>query len=63
MKCLIKLYYNLVGDIIERQGVVNGLDRNAFRNFLHVTFGMTDDMIMDRGKEKYKSSHNGKKKY
>ncbi|XP_069504549.1 calaxin isoform X3 [Ambystoma mexicanum] len=26
----------------------NGLDRNKFRNILHNTFGMTDDMIMDR---------------
>ncbi|XP_013852218.1 EF-hand calcium-binding domain-containing protein 1 isoform X3 [Sus scrofa] len=48
VKCLISLFYNLVGDVTERQGVVVGLDRNAFRNILHVTFGMTDDMIMDR---------------
>lgn len=51
MKCLINFFYNLVGDVTERQGVVIGLDRNAFRNILHVTFGMTDDMIMDRGKK------------
>lgn len=50
VKCLISLFYNLVGDVTERQGVVVGLDRNAFRNILHVTFGMTDDMIMDRGR-------------
>uniref|UniRef100_A0A8D0UXI4 Calaxin n=1 Tax=Sus scrofa TaxID=9823 RepID=A0A8D0UXI4_PIG len=48
VKCLISLFYNLVGDVTERQGVVVGLDRNTFRNILHVTFGMTDDMIMDR---------------
>uniref|UniRef100_A0A8C4LK97 Calaxin n=1 Tax=Equus asinus TaxID=9793 RepID=A0A8C4LK97_EQUAS len=48
VKCLINLFYTLVGDVTERQGVVIGLDRNAFRNILHVTFGMTDDMIMDR---------------
>ncbi|KAM5211358.1 calaxin isoform 3-T3 [Hipposideros larvatus] len=48
VKCLIHLFYNLVGDVTERQSVVIGLDRNAFRNILHVTFGMTDDMIMDR---------------
>lgn len=38
-----------MGDGTERQGVAVGLDRNAFRNILHMTFGMTDDMIMDRG--------------
>ncbi|XP_051046904.1 calaxin [Phodopus roborovskii] len=48
VNCLITLFYNLVGDVAERQGVIIGLDRNAFRNILHVTFGMTDDMIMDR---------------
>ncbi|VFV31041.1 ef-hand calcium-binding [Lynx pardinus] len=48
VQCLINLFYNLVGDVTERQGVVTGLDRNAFRNILHMTFGMTDDMIMDR---------------
>ncbi|KAJ8797131.1 hypothetical protein J1605_001941 [Eschrichtius robustus] len=48
VKCLINLFCNLVGDVTERQGVVVGLDRNAFRNILHMTFGMTDDMIMDR---------------
>uniref|UniRef100_H0WWT7 Calaxin n=1 Tax=Otolemur garnettii TaxID=30611 RepID=H0WWT7_OTOGA len=48
VKCLIRLFYNLVGEGVERQGTVMGLDRNAFRNILHVTFGMTDDMIMDR---------------
>ncbi|XP_055455168.1 calaxin isoform X2 [Psammomys obesus] len=48
VNCLITLFYNLVGDVAERPGVAIGLDRNAFRNILHVTFGMTDDMIMDR---------------
>ncbi|XP_040117116.1 EF-hand calcium-binding domain-containing protein 1 isoform X2 [Oryx dammah] len=48
VKCLINLFYNLVGEVTERQGVIIGLDRNAFRNILHGTFGMTDDMIMDR---------------
>uniref|UniRef100_A0A4W2CJT9 Calaxin n=1 Tax=Bos indicus x Bos taurus TaxID=30522 RepID=A0A4W2CJT9_BOBOX len=48
VKCLINLFYNLVGEVTERQGVIIGLDRNAFRNILHMTFGMTDDMIMDR---------------
>lgn len=40
-----------MGEVTERQGTTIGLDRNAFRNILHVTFGMTDDMIMDRGKK------------
>ncbi|XP_004837590.1 EF-hand calcium-binding domain-containing protein 1 isoform X2 [Heterocephalus glaber] len=48
VSCLIKLFYNLVGEAAKRPGVAIGLDRNAFRNILHVTFGMTDDMIMDR---------------
>ncbi|EGW08675.1 EF-hand calcium-binding domain-containing protein 1 [Cricetulus griseus] len=48
VNCLITLFYNLVGDAAERSGAVVGLDRNAFRNILHVTFRMTDDMIMDR---------------
>ena len=52
----------------ERQGVVVGLDRNAFRNILHMTFGMTDDMIMDRGERtsvsrRAKSSHNWEKQF
>ncbi|KAM6216055.1 calaxin isoform 1-T1 [Rhynchocyon petersi] len=48
VNCLINLFYTLVGNAAERTGIVVGLDRNAFRNILHVTFGMTDDMIMDR---------------
>lgn len=39
-----------MGDVVERLGVVIGLDRNVFRNILYVIFGMIDDMIMDRGK-------------
>lgn len=42
-----------MGEVTERQGITIGLDRNAFRNILHMTFGMTDDMIMDRGKKTY----------
>ncbi|KAM4689813.1 calaxin [Discoglossus pictus] len=44
---LIRLYYTLVGGPVERN-TRGGLDRNTFRNILHNTFGMTDDMIMDR---------------
>lgn len=51
VECLIKLFNNLGVEPSERHAVV-GLDRNSFRNILHVTFGMTDDMIMDRGEAK-----------
>uniref|UniRef100_A0A8D0C5S0 Calaxin n=1 Tax=Salvator merianae TaxID=96440 RepID=A0A8D0C5S0_SALMN len=47
VECLIKLFNNLKVEPSDRHAVV-GLDRNSFRNILHVTFGMTDDMIMDR---------------
>ncbi|XP_038625494.1 EF-hand calcium-binding domain-containing protein 1 [Tachyglossus aculeatus] len=44
---LIRMFYGLVEETSERPASV-GLDRNAFRNILHMKFGMTDDMIMDR---------------
>uniref|UniRef100_A0A6I8PQY2 EF-hand domain-containing protein n=1 Tax=Ornithorhynchus anatinus TaxID=9258 RepID=A0A6I8PQY2_ORNAN len=44
---LIKMFYSLVEETSERPATA-GLDRNAFRNILHMKFGMTDDMIMDR---------------
>ncbi|KAJ8267664.1 hypothetical protein COCON_G00128360 [Conger conger] len=47
MECLIRLFNGLVGDQSDRRAA-NGLDRGKFRNILHKTFGMTDDMIMDR---------------
>ncbi|XP_033021262.1 EF-hand calcium-binding domain-containing protein 1 isoform X1 [Lacerta agilis] len=47
VECLIKLFNNLGVEPSDRHAAV-GLDRNSFRNILHVTFGMTDDMIMDR---------------
>ncbi|EMP35285.1 Cyclin-dependent kinase 6 [Chelonia mydas] len=47
VECLIKLFHTLVVEPSDRHGII-GLDRNTFRNILHVTFGMTDDMIMDR---------------
>ncbi|KAM3843373.1 calaxin-like [Diretmus argenteus] len=46
-ECLIRLFNGLVGDVTRPGRVVHGLDRGAFRNILHNTFGMTDDMIMD----------------
>lgn len=39
----------LMGELTTLGRVVNGLDRSRFRSFLHNNFGMTDDMIMDRG--------------
>ncbi|XP_007901270.1 EF-hand calcium-binding domain-containing protein 1 [Callorhinchus milii] len=45
--CLMKLFNTLISTPSERR-IGNGLDRNTFRNILHNTFGMTDDMIMDR---------------
>jgi hypothetical protein len=48
-ECLIRLFNGLLGDQSDRR-VGNGLDRGKFRNILHNTFGMTDDMIMDRGR-------------
>ena len=47
-ECLIRLFNGLLGDQSDKR-VGNGLDRGKFRNILHNTFGMTDDMIMDRG--------------
>ncbi|XP_006002686.1 calaxin isoform X2 [Latimeria chalumnae] len=47
VECLIKLFHVLMREQSERRGV-HGIDRNKFRNILHNTFGMTDDMIMDR---------------
>ncbi|XP_068956016.1 calaxin isoform X1 [Petaurus breviceps papuanus] len=47
IECLIKIFYTFLGETTEKQGSI-GIDRNAFRNILHTTFGMTDDMIMDR---------------
>ncbi|XP_053570018.1 calaxin isoform X1 [Bombina bombina] len=44
---LIQLYNTLAGGPAERN-TRGGIDRNTFRNILHNTFGMTDDMIMDR---------------
>uniref|UniRef100_UPI00398E5914 calaxin n=1 Tax=Pristiophorus japonicus TaxID=55135 RepID=UPI00398E5914 len=47
VQCLMKVFSTLAGTFPE-QRVAIGLDRNKFRNVLHTTFGMTDDMIMDR---------------
>ncbi|XP_069504547.1 calaxin isoform X1 [Ambystoma mexicanum] len=47
MESLIQLFQAFMVQGTERTSR-NGLDRNKFRNILHNTFGMTDDMIMDR---------------
>ena len=31
-------------------GLNNKLDRAKFRDILHISFNMTDDILMDRGK-------------
>ncbi|KAG9476358.1 calaxin [Eleutherodactylus coqui] len=47
VECLIRLYNTIVGRPIG-PNTRGGIDRNTFRNILHNTFAMTDDMIMDR---------------
>ncbi|XP_048462352.1 calaxin isoform X2 [Rhincodon typus] len=47
VQCLMKVFSTLVATFPE-QRIAVGLDRNKFRNVLHTTFGMTDDMITDR---------------
>lgn len=47
VECLIRLYNTIVGRPID-PNTRGGIDRNTFRNILHNTFTMTDDMIMDR---------------
>lgn len=48
VECLIKLFNKLVAESSSRFAAA-GFDRNMFRDILHSAFGMTDDMIMDRG--------------
>lgn len=46
-ECLIRLFNSLLGEQAERKATI-GVDRAKFRNILHHTFGMTDDMMTDR---------------
>ncbi|XP_051948696.1 calaxin-like isoform X2 [Xyrauchen texanus] len=46
-ECLIRAFNGLLEEQEERIAG-HGLDRVQFRNILHNTFGMTDDMMMDR---------------
>lgn len=48
VECLIKLFNTLVAESSNRFAAV-GFDRNMFRDALHSAFGMTDDVLMDRG--------------
>lgn len=48
VECLIKLFDTLVAKSGNRFAAI-GFDRNMFRDALYSAFGMTDDMIMDRG--------------
>ncbi|XP_060798747.1 calaxin [Neoarius graeffei] len=46
-ECLIWLFNTLLGEQIESKET-HGLDRGHYRNILHNTFGLTDDMLLDR---------------
>ncbi|XP_021244844.1 EF-hand calcium-binding domain-containing protein 1 isoform X2 [Numida meleagris] len=48
VECLIRLFDKLVSASHSRFAAV-GFDRNMFRDTLHRAFGMTDDVVMDRG--------------
>ena len=48
VECLIRLFDSLVSASHSRFAVA-GFDRNVFRDTLHRAFGMTDDVVMDRG--------------
>ncbi|KAM9838149.1 calaxin [Aulostomus maculatus] len=48
VECLIRQFDVLLGEPTTPGKPINGLDRSKFRSILHNTFGMTDDMIMDR---------------
>ncbi|XP_004677166.1 PREDICTED: EF-hand calcium-binding domain-containing protein 1-like [Condylura cristata] len=47
IECLIRLFHSLVKTTDKRLDNV-GLDLNAFRGILHNTFGMTDDLLLNR---------------
>lgn len=49
VECLLRVFHSLVEKANVRLNNF-GLDRNAFRAILHSIFGMTDDMLMNRGK-------------
>lgn len=50
VECLIKLFDSLVAkSSSSNHHAVVGLDHDMFRDTLHSAFGLTDDMMMDRG--------------
>ena len=53
IECLIRIFHNVVGRGDVKLANV-GLDRNTFRVILHSIFGMTDDVLMNRGKESWR---------
>ena len=53
IECLIRIFHNVVGRGDMKLGNV-GLDCNTFRVILHSIFGMTDDVLMNRGKESWR---------
>ena len=53
VECLIRIFYSLV----ERADIRlanTGLDHNTFLAILHSIFGMTNDMLMNRGKKSWR---------
>ena len=53
IQCLIRIFHNVVGRG-DMKLANAGLDRNTFRVILHSIFGMTDDVLMNRGKESWR---------
>ncbi|XP_062870213.1 calaxin [Trichomycterus rosablanca] len=47
IECLIQLYNTLLGENADKRSAL-GLDRAKFRTNLHNTFGLTDDLMLDR---------------
>lgn len=48
VECLINLFDTLVARASSQFAGV-GFDRTVFRDTLHSAFGMTDDVVLDRG--------------
>lgn len=48
MECLVSLFDTLVARA-SSQFAGAGFDRTVFRDTLHSAFGMTDDVVLDRG--------------
>lgn len=48
VECLVKLFDTMVAKASSDYAGA-GFDRTVFRDILHSAFGMTDDVVMDRG--------------